>query len=208
MNSGQITLPNFETRLNWSVSQRSKYAGQASGDGYLICHNDRVVMFALADGSGSGEEAAAVSNTCLKALGKDVDFDLKSEFSSCHSALKKSRGAALGVVLVDFSDSTCRWAAIGDIDGILVRAGSDSLSETMIQRGGILGVHLPTLHEQKHEMKGNDLIVMTSDGINRNYRGMVRTTVTTEQATSQIMADFANPSDDSTVLAISMALAP
>ena len=204
MNSGRITLPETDRSLSWSVAQKSKVAGRASGDGYFICHNNRVVMFAVSDGSGSGAEAEEATNICLNALGKKDIFDIKAEFLTCHKVLKGSRGVALALVSIDLFKGTLQWAAIGDIDGILIRSERDAASETLIQRGGVLGLSQPTIHEQTHNFEDRDLIVLTSDGVKREYRNQIRADTSPENAASSTMRKFARESDDSIVLAVSM----
>ena len=204
VNSGRITLPDTDRSLNWSVERKSKIAGQASGDGYLICHNNRVVMFGVSDGSGSGASAEEATNTCLNGLGKKETFNLEAEFLSCHNLLKGSRGAALALVSIDLFKGTLQWAAIGDIDGILIRSERGTANETLIQRGGILGLFQPIIHEQTHNFEEKDLIIFTSDGVKRGYRNEIRAGTSPKSAASLTMRKFARESDDSIVLAISM----
>ncbi|KIC19929.1 SpoIIE family protein phosphatase [Leisingera sp. ANG-Vp] len=204
MTSGHIPLPGSDRQLNWSVAHKTKQAGQASGDGYLISRNTRSVLFAVADGSGSGKPAAAVTETCLAVLGSQGELGLQDGFTQCHRVLKGSRGAALGMILIDVQSSRFSWAAVGDVDGLLVRAAEDQPNETLIQRGGVLGVSLPRLHPSDHVMQPDDLIVMTSDGVKRAYRAHVRAGASADRTAADVMDRFAHPRDDSIVLAISM----
>lgn len=203
MTGGQIHLPGSDQQLNWFVAQKTKQAGQASGDGYLISRDGRLAMFAVADGSGSGRLAADVTGTCLAALGRQEEFGLDASFEQCNDALKGSRGAALGIVLIDMEKNRLSWASVGDIDGLLVRAEAGRPNETLIQRGGVLGLNMPRPHQTEHLLDRDDLIVMTSDGIKRAYRAHVQAGAPAKEAATFIMDRFAHPGDDSIVLAIS-----
>lgn len=202
--SGHIHDPGSNWKLNWSVSHRSKHSGQASGDGYLICQSRNSVLFAVSDGSGSGQKASGATEVCLAALGQEREFDLETEFQHCHDALKGSRGVALGIVIVDFARDRFSWAAVGDIDGMLLRSGSDRPNESMIQCGGVLGISLPRLHEDQRDLRAGDVILLTSDGIRRAYRRHVAANVSSEQMVAEVMDRFAHPNDDSIALAIAV----
>lgn len=202
--SGHIHDPGSNRKLNWSVSHRSKHSGQASGDGYLICQSRNTVLFAVSDGSGSGQEASVATEICLSALGQEREFDLETEFQHCHDALKGSRGVALGIVIVDFARDLFAWAAVGDIDGLLVRSAVDKPNESMIQRGGVLGVSLPRLQQNQHDLQADDVILLTSDGIKRAYRRHVAANSPSDQMVAEVMDRFAHPNDDAIALAIAV----
>ncbi|OED49238.1 hypothetical protein AB838_07670 [Rhodobacteraceae bacterium (ex Bugula neritina AB1)] len=204
MTGGQISMPGLNRQLTWSVAHKAKLAGHASGDGYLVSRDDQYAMFAVADGSGSGQEAAQATEHCLAALGRQAEFDLPAGFRDCHSVLRGSRGAALGIVLIDMQSGRFSWASVGDIDGMLVRADNGRPNESIIQRGGVLGLNLPRLHQAEHALYPDDLIIMTSDGIKRAYRTHVTAATSADQTTASIMEQFAHPRDDSIVLAVSM----
>lgn len=204
MSAGQIILPGSARVLTWSVAHQAKHAGQASGDGYLICQSNNAVMFAVADGSGSGPDAAAATTICLKALGQQEDFNLPNEFSRCHVALKDSRGAALGLAVVNTESDTLSWASVGDIDGLLVRAASPGDQKSIVRRGGVLGSVLPTVTEQEHVLKANDIVVLTSDGVQSSFPNDARTGVSVTRTARSILNNHARPNDDSIVMVFSM----
>jgi serine phosphatase RsbU (regulator of sigma subunit) len=203
MTGGQITLAGSDNGLCWAVSHKPKQRGAPSGDGYVIWRSGSEVFFAVSDGSGSGPEASAATETCLKALTAGHDAQIPEAFIRCHAALKGSRGVALGMAVVDLGSGDLNWAAVGDIDGLLVRSETGGNEASLIQSGGILGVNLPKVSVQNQTLRMGDLILLSSDGINRNYRASVSAQAAPKATVDAIMTGFSQPADDSIVLAMS-----
>lgn len=208
MSGGQITHVGAETGLRWAVSHKPKHRGGPSGDGYAIWKSGAEVFFAVSDGTGSGAEAADATEICLQTLTAGDAANLSEAFARSHAALKGSRGVALGMAIVNLDTDIMNWAAVGDIDGHLLRADATKNDATLIQNGGILGAMLPMLSVQTQRLCPGDLILLSSDGIRRNYRGRVVVQTTPQATADAIMANFSHASDDSIVMAISVEGAP
>jgi hypothetical protein len=112
------------------------------------------------------------------------------------------------MAIVNLDTDIMNWAAVGDIDGHLLRADATQNDATLIQNGGILGAMLPMLSVQTQRLCPGDLILLSSDGIRRNYRGRVVVQTTPQATADAIMANFSHASDDSIVMAISVEGAP
>ncbi|MCW1404313.1 hypothetical protein OKA06_19150 [Novosphingobium sp. MW5] len=52
--------------LNWAVTSFAKKPHEPSGDGYGIWRQPDGLLFAVADGSGSGHKAAETTELCLE----------------------------------------------------------------------------------------------------------------------------------------------
>ena len=191
--------------ISWAVEQRSKHPGSASGDGYLLRYIGPVLLAAVADGTGSGTAAAKAANQCLRCLSEAERPDLHQIFANVHQALEGTRGAALGVALISPDALTLEWAAIGDIDGVL-RQGS-SRSESMIQRGGTLGLSFRGLLPQKRALKPPAVILLVSDGISRSYRSKLDASESAEDLARNTVLQHGRSNDDAIALALKIGAA-
>ena len=207
--AGHIAADTARLALGWAVARQPKLAEGRSGDGYLIRRTGAHVMIAVTDGTGSGPEAADAADICLSAVGKTAGHSIRGCFDDCHAALRGSRGAALGVALVDLGAARVTWAAVGDIDGLLLcpRDRGEVRRHTIFQRGGTLGVLNPGIHPQCHQLAGGEVILMTTDGVSRRYRDSIRPVPPMRRIAADTLARFGKPNDDGLVLALGIELA-
>jgi phosphoserine phosphatase RsbX len=122
----------------------------------------------------------------------------------CHEALRKTRGAVLSLASFDVVVSTMTWVGIGNVEGVLLRAGEDGLGdpadETLLLRGGIVGSRLPPLRVDTIRVHRGDLLVMTTDGIRAGYADDVDRHAPPSAIAASILASHARPDDDAYVL--------
>ena len=194
----------------WGVAAQPKRPGQASGDGYLLRWIGGHLLCAVVDGAGSGREAAEATDRCLAALQEADSPDLRALFRLSHRALVQSRGAAVGLITIEPETGTMTWAAIGDIDAVMMHTdpGGALRRETILRRGGTLGVSLARPLVQSHGLSPGDTVIMTTDGILRGFHERVRPGPIPPQVARNIMADFGTGSDDSLVLVIRFGSGP
>lgn len=200
---GEIAVDGSAFRLHWSVACKSKYSGQPSGDGFLITRSGSEIRLAVVDGTGSGIEAGEASERCLRTLSAEVALPLEQSFHNCHRALAGSRGAALGLASIDLDGARLRWGAIGDIDGLLAPA-NEGKRQAIVQRGGTLGLTMPSVHLQDHQLAANDMIVLVTDGIAKSFRSTSGVHLMPKALVRQIAENHARPSDDCLVLALTL----
>lgn len=202
---GRIDLGQCGFVLHWSVQARAKHEGQPSGDGYTILRQADRLLFAVADGSGSGAEAARAVSHCLSSVESASD-QLESEFRRCHEQLRGGRGAALAVVSVDVESGVMTWAAVGDVDGILMREreGKRVRYAGILQISGTLGVSFSGVALKSHLLQPGDTLAMTTDGVARNYIVGARMYRTAEEIAARTLQDYGSRTDDCLVLAIAV----
>lgn len=200
---GSIALAGCGLVLNWAVLGAAKLDDQPSGDGYAILGLDSGLLFAVADGSGSGKAAAYVAELCLAALiGSQGQID--GDFRRCHDRLKGGRGAALALIVFDVETASITWAAVGDVDGVLLRKSANTRlpQATITQTGGTLGIAFDGISVQRHPLQPGDLIILSTDGILHDYNQSLGAVLSAEAAARQILQNFRRPNDDALVLTI------
>jgi phosphoserine phosphatase RsbX len=200
---GEIALGRCGLSLSWAVLAYAKHHDQPCGDGYAIRRNDDRILFAVADGAGSGTAAAQVAELCLSSL-EGSQGTIESDFRRCHAALQGGRGAAMALVAVSTETGVITWASVGDVDGLLLRnvAGRRKEKAAITQIGGTLGITFNGVAPQSHRLLPGDLLVLTTDGVLRDFAQKTTLNHSAERSAQRILQDFSRPNDDSLVLAI------
>ncbi|WP_172328364.1 SpoIIE family protein phosphatase [Mangrovicoccus sp. HB161399] len=190
--------------LGWGVASKPKIRGQASGDGYLLRWLEGCLLAAVVDGAGSGREAAAAADACIAALGGRIGSDLIQIFAACHAALIGTRGAALGLALIDPGDCRVIWAAVGDVDAVLVSpdTSDEPRRQAIIKRGGTLGSTAIRPLVQRHRFVPGDVLVLVTDGISRGFADRIDRRLPPGQIAHALVRGSAFPADDSLALVL------
>jgi negative regulator of sigma-B (phosphoserine phosphatase) len=189
--------------LSWAAAWRPKVAGQPCGDLHLVRSAGRATLIAVMDGSGSGVGAAHASAACHAALSAlNGSWDLEKCFAAAHRACRDTHGVALGLALVEPSARRMSWAAVGDIDGLLIRRAPAGRArrESILQCGGTVGLHLPSVLSQAHPIAEGDIFMLVSDGIRHSYRGPVPKTASVAAIAADILKSHGRDQDDAMVL--------
>ena len=150
--------------VEWSVAVRA--LGSESGDQYLVSRTTDGVLVAVVDGLGHGPEAAAVAKTAIAALDADPARDLPARLAHCHAHLRDTRGAVLS--LAAFTPGRLTWLGVGNVDGILVRAGSRT-AEQLLVRSGVVGRRLPSLEVTRLTVARGDTLIVATDGVDGQF---------------------------------------
>ncbi|MBN1485537.1 MAG: SpoIIE family protein phosphatase [Chloroflexia bacterium] len=152
--------------MNYAVVSRPKHKGDVSGDAYLVRPGEDLVLLALVDGLGSGEEAAKASQAAIVCIDENYTAPLKELLRLCHRALRNTRGAVLGLLRVEFDAPSMRFVGVGNI-------GFVALSEKPfhpISYNGIVGYRLPRVHEFVGDYTPGDTFILHSDGVDGRFR--------------------------------------
>ena len=150
--------------VEWSVAIRA--LGSESGDQYLVSRTADGVLVAVVDGLGHGPEAAAVAKAALAALDADPARDLPGRLAHCHERLRDTRGAVLS--LAAFAPGRLTWLGVGNVDGVLVRAGSRA-AEQLLVRSGVVGRRLPSLEVTRLTVARGDTLILATDGVDGQF---------------------------------------
>ena len=205
LESGEIRARGAAARLTWAVAMVPKVPGGPCGDGFILLRDGDRVVFALADGAGSGPIAKAASDACLDEVGKTGLADLHVLFERCHRRLIGSRGAALALAIIDLAEGRLDWAALGDIDGaVFPELGSERPLISAIQRGGTLGHGMPDIHPQHHDLGPGQMVALSTDGVSRRYRDQRRVDTAPDAFAASCIARFGRDGDDRTFAALSL----
>jgi anti-sigma regulatory factor (Ser/Thr protein kinase) len=138
-----------------------------SGDGWdalLTADGGRIMV---ADGLGHGPDAAAASAAALSVFRAQPQAGLPDLLTEAHAALRSTRGAALAVAEVSFSQQQVRYAGIGNISGLV---WSPASSRNMVSHNGTVGHELYRVQEFVYPWPEGAMLLMFSDGLTSQTR--------------------------------------
>jgi anti-sigma regulatory factor (Ser/Thr protein kinase) len=187
----------------WS---RPRVGETYNGDAYFIGERGAQTLYAVTDGLGHGlgaKQAAEAANATLNewAAGES----LEEIFLSVHQALRATRGAVMGAIVVDRGARQISYAGVGNIDVRLV-TGDANPPARLLSTNGTLGLRFDKVRVWMAEWPAApSFAVLTTDGVSLNwddksYPGLL-------ERDPQILAgillrDYGRDNDDATALVV------
>lgn len=198
-------------RRDWDCSQfidlgvwsRSLSDQALIGDNYLAMPVRNGVLVAVADGLGHGEEAAAAAGAAMRCLDAYAGSSVISLFQHCHASLKRTRGVVMSLAVFNGVEQTLTWLGVGNVEGVLLRADSNANPprETILLRGGVVGLHLPQLHAAVMPISPGDTLVFATDGASNAFANALTLFDSPQRLADRIGGQFCKGTDDALVLA-------
>jgi anti-sigma regulatory factor (Ser/Thr protein kinase) len=149
----------------------SPYPGESvCGDGWRVeLWRDQAIAL-IADGLGHGlhahEAAAAATDTLEGRFAADPQVNPYDVAMACHTALARTRGAAIGVGRLLATDERGSFAGIGNI---VSRVEGTSTNRHLVSYAGIAGHTLRKLQEFAFPWPTGALLVLHSDGLGTHW---------------------------------------
>lgn len=173
-----------------------------SGDHHLICSNQDGVLIAAIDGIGHGEEAANAAKAAICILKNCVDAPIISLVERCHDELRLTRGIVLSLAFIDASRGMMTWLGIGNIQGVLMRAGAKkgTAQEMLLLRGGVVGSQLPPLQATVLPVARGDTLFFVTDGVRGEFIESLSALESPQRAADRILERYHSGKDDALVL--------
>ena len=189
-------------RIVWAVADAPLLAGTASGDAHLVKESPEGVLVAAIDGIGHGSEAAAASRIAAATVASSPHVDTVSLIRRCHDELTDTRGVVMTLAFFCARDQTMTWVGVGNIEGVLVRAGSPGHGryDHVVLRGGVIGHRLPPLRAEVLKMGPRDTLVLATDGIRPEFTEALTSNGDLQSMADRILARYRKSTDDALVL--------
>ena len=203
---GALTLGKTEAQttpfLDWSVAELALRGQKTSGDLHVVRALDAGVLVCVIDGLGHGEEAAHAARLAASTIAQHQTQSVIDLVRRCHTALIGTRGCAMSIALINASDETMTWLAIGNVEGVLLRTGKtgSAAREAVVMRGGVVGYDLPVLRATVTTINRGDLLVFATDGIRPEFIDRLGSGPQEPQELAEhVMAQYSKHTDDSLV---------
>ena len=191
-----------------AIAKRASPCEFCCGDECGSWQVDGKTILCVADGLGHGKLAEGAAEAAVDYVGRHLSESLPEIFAGCDLALRSTRGAAMGIAVVDESDGTLTYAGIGNTHAAVFRASSQGCSAGTAARlasdWGIVGGGYRSISPEMMLLMAGDLVVLCTDGIGgqfdvSGYDDAVRTDV--RLLADRVLQDWGRRTDDAAVLA-------
>lgn len=189
--------------LDWHVAARAMDDQAVSGDLHLVKAFAGGMLLAVVDGVGHGEEATAAARTAVSVLEAHAQEPVIPLTKRCHEALRRTRGVVMTVASLNAIEQSVTWLGVGNVEGRLLRAeaGVGHPTESVLLRGGLVGLRLPALQASVLMVTPGDLLVLATDGIHAGFDARNDANQGPRQIADSILARYFKGTDDALVLA-------
>lgn len=170
------------------------------GDGWATRSSLSRTWIMVVDGLGHGPFAADAAREAEKVFAESHGNSPSAVLRDVHDALKKTRGAAAAIAVIDQNSKTVVLAGVGNISASLVTSHG---SRGIASQNGTLGHYMHNTQEYQLPWSADSVLVMHSDGISsrwdlREFRGIWSHDASV--IAGMLYRDFAKEKDDVTAL--------
>jgi hypothetical protein len=136
------------------------------GDDWAVDARPGRLVAMVVDGFGDRPGAAAAALAAMSAF-RDVAADSpQSIVEAMHTALGRTRGAALSVTVLDSARRIARFCGVGNVDG---RVAAADTNRQLMPQSGIVGHTMPRIQLVEIPWPTGGRLVMHSDGISSRW---------------------------------------
>jgi anti-sigma regulatory factor (Ser/Thr protein kinase) len=136
------------------------------GDGWTVRKFGGCIILMVVDGLGHGPNAAEAAREAERIVSVIKDCTPTAILQDCHDALKKTRGAAMSVAVLDPEKQLLHYAGIGNVAAAIV---SPETSRSLTPYNGTLGHQIHRIREFSYPWNPDSILVMHSDGLNTRW---------------------------------------
>ena len=202
-----IEVEKANSNLSIGVICLPKIGEEIAGDNWAVEEYPGGILVLVADGLGHGPLAAQASLEAVRIFRENKDKTPTQIIEVAHAALRSTRGAALAIAQIDFSQKTVRFAGIGNISGCVISpapiAGLNRTSFSMVSHNGTVGHEVRKIQEFSYPWPERGMLVMHSDGLATQWRLDKYANLATKHPSliaGILYRDFNRGRDDVTVL--------
>lgn len=187
---------------NIAAAARPHPGESINGDAWRVDFSDRFCRIAVIDGLGHGELAARASLAARAILADVSSLDPVASIERCHRALAGTRGAAMGVLLLNPNDATLTFAGVGNVE---VRLWIDGREKRLSSSRGIVGSTLPTVRQESLVLGESWVVLIHTDGVRSRFNlgDLLQGSNSLQQLADTVLREWDRPHDDATVVVAS-----
>jgi len=202
LDSRVLESPRVSALLEWGVASRPMRGESVAGDSHVLVMSGDLATVAVVDGLGHGVEAAEAARRAAAVIERGHGRGPIPLVRECHSALIGTRGVTMSLAHINCLDETMTWMAIGNVEGLLVRADGNAgpVREAIVMRGGVVGYDLPMLRATTLTICRGDLLVFATDGVDAAFSDRLSISRSPQQQAEEILAHYGTRNDDALVL--------
>jgi anti-sigma regulatory factor (Ser/Thr protein kinase) len=172
----------------------------ANGDGWAVRSAGPQMLFMVVDGLGHGELASDAAREAERIVRESSSYSPGTLVHDCHDALAKTRGAAIGVAVLNSDSRLVTFAGMGNVAGSISTAGA---SRGLASHNGTLGHVAGRIQEFTYPWEQESLLILHSDGVTSrwNLDGYPGIRARHPSIVAAVLyRDFGRARDDATIL--------
>jgi anti-sigma regulatory factor (Ser/Thr protein kinase) len=137
------------------------------GDSWIVAERSPGKwVIVMVDGLGHGRLAAEAAASAVDVARRGLDNSPERIIELAHAALRSTRGAAMAVALVDFTQQKVEYAGVGNTVAALLGEGT----RRMISYDGTVGHGIRKIQQLSYPWPDGGILVMHSDGLSANWK--------------------------------------
>jgi len=189
--------------IDWAVKLAAMNGETECGDGYVVKEVPDGVLVCAIDGLGHGPDAAAATEQAIIAIEENATHELVSIVHHCHKVLLNERGVVMSLVKLD-NARTLSWLGVGNVEVKLFRwsdnSGEHGVARPVLMSGVVGSGRLPSVYATSVPVRHNDLLILTTDGIEPGFAEVLDTSASPEEIAEDIFNNYVKQTDDALVL--------
>jgi anti-sigma regulatory factor (Ser/Thr protein kinase) len=132
------------------------------GDAWSAERSPERSLYIVADGLGHGPSAAEAAQEAVRVFHLVSQFEPDRILSEIHSALAKTRGAAVSVAEILHQKQVLRYAGAGNIVGVICSGGK---TRSLVSMNGTVGHAVAKIQQFSYPWPPESALIMHSDGL-------------------------------------------
>lgn len=136
------------------------------GDSWSVERAGDRTLALVADGLGHGERAAEAADEAARVFdARRAGSNLAELMSRIDGALRKTRGAAVGLAEIDRGRRLVLFVGVGNIAGAIVAPDSAARGRNLVSLNGTVGAGVRKVQEFAYPYEEGSLLILHSDGL-------------------------------------------
>lgn len=156
-------------RLEMARASHPMKGEALSGDACCALPRAGGWLLAVVDALGHGPGAAETAAAAMDAVKAAAEEPLEGLLKACHESLKKTRGVAMSLAVIDEALKSLTWTGVGNVEGLLLRGQGSQGRERLLLRGGVVGYQMPPPRLTTLPIQAGDALVFATDGLRREF---------------------------------------
>jgi phosphoserine phosphatase RsbX len=187
------------THIRVAAAARAYPGEPVSGDDWRVDRDGDRYRIAVIDGLGHGAQAAVAAQAAIDVLGANPRLDPGAVLAQCHLALRTTRGAAMGVALIDLGAQRLTFAGVGNVETLFL---TPSEKKRLGSARGIVGSVLPRIIPVEVALEDGWWLVLHTDGVRNRYTlvDLLADNATPQEVADAMLMNWGRSTDDATVV--------
>ncbi len=182
-----------------AIAQQALNGDPHCGDQCAAWKNGSKITLCVVDGLGHGEHAEEAARAAVTYVEKHLHKPLEKVFAGCDSAIRHTRGVAMGIALVDTEAQTVTFGGVNNIRMMVV--GQRTRRARCCD--GIVGGGYRRFMPEVLPLADGDLVILYSDGL-KEFARLPEAAATgcsnLQTLANQLMKDWNRGTDDAAIL--------